>query len=208
MRDFFARLCLLVALAAPAWVAAQQSMVDARAPHTAVIREFGWAANEASANDVDQIASGTSAEFVLLSAREALQRRRSGEPGKVVFVLSRADTEFQVLFASERMLSAEPARVQVVVNLLERSRRWLLDNPEAAARILSGAKGAAPQGADVVSGGRDYRVARPGPALLQALKAEAANHSLDLAALLDDSFVRVAARRLERPAEGTLVSSR
>ena len=208
MRHLSARLVVFLALAAPAWVGAQQAVVDVRAPHTAVIREFGWAANTTTANDVSQIEVGTSAEFALLSAREVLQRQHAGKPGKVVFVLSRADSDFQVLVASERLLSSEPSRIQAVVDLFEKSRRWLLGNPEAAARMLGAANGTAQETARSAQAGRDYRVARPGPALLQALKTETANPTSDLVALLDDSFVRVAARRMERPAEGTLVSSR
>ena len=208
MRHFPACLIAFLVLAKPAWAGAQQAPADWRAPHAAVILELGWAAQSPVAEDVRRIAAGGAAELAVLPAREVLHRERAGQSGKIVFVLSRAADEFQVLYASERLLSSEPTRVQEVVDLLERARRWLLANPEAAARLLDAAPGVASGAAPAPWSERDFHVARPGPALLQVLKADAATRQPGLEALLDDGFVRAAVRRLEKPAAGMRVSSR
>jgi len=208
MRHFPARLIAFLVLAIPAWAGAQQAPADGRAPHAAVIRELGWAAQSPLAEDVRQIAAGSSAEWAVLPAREVLRRQRAGQSGKIVFVLSRTADDFQVLFASERLLSSESTRVQDVVDLFEKARRWLLANPAAAARLPDAAPGMASGAVPAQWSERDFHVARPGPALLQALKADTATPQPGLEALLDDGFVRAAVRRLERPAEGMRVSSR
>ena len=213
MRRIFTKLIGVAAIAVPLLAGAQAggghslgAVADARAPHSLVIREQGWDSGAGVARDLRELESGTSADFAILSAREALARRRAGMAVKVVYVLSRAADEFQVLAVSERTLSSEPLRVEGVVAAYERARRWMVGDPEANARLLAAAGRAGLSPAQAGLGGRDYNVARPGPALLQVLKAGSAGTGIELETLLDDTAVRAAVRSLQRPTEPTLLS--
>ncbi len=213
MRRVFAKLIGFVAIAVPLWAGAQAGagqparvFADARAPHLLVIREQGWDLGAVVGRDLRELESGASADFAILSAREALEQRRAGVAVKVVYVLSRAADEFQVLAVSERTLSSEPSRVEGVVAAYERARRWMVGNPEASARLLAAAGDAGLTTSQAGLTGRDYNVARPGPALFQALKAGSAGAGGALDTLLDDTAVRAAVRRLQHRTEPTLLS--
>jgi hypothetical protein len=203
MSGFFTKLIGFVAIAAPLWAGAQGGdghpagvVADARAPHALVIREQGWDLDAVVARDLRRLESGTSEDFAILSAHEALAQRRAGVAIKIVYVLSRAADDFQVLVVNERLLASEPSRVEGVVAAHERARRWMASNPDDVTRRFATAG----------SVGRDYNVARPGPALLQVLKAGTAGVGNALETLLDDTPIRAAVRSLQRPAGFTLLS--
>ena len=203
MSGFFTKLIGFVAIAAPLWAGAQGSdghparvVADARAPHVLVIREQGWDLDAVVARDLRRLESGTSEDFAILSAREALGQRSAGLAMKIVYVLSRAGDDFQVLAVNERLLASEPSRVEAVVAAYERARRWMASNPDDVTRRFAATGGA----------GRDYNVARPGPALLQALKTNTGGAGGALDTLLDDTPIRAAVRSLQHPAGSTLLS--
>lgn len=203
MRCFLTKLFGFVAIAAPLWAGAQggdghpaRVLADARAPHALVIHEQGWDLGAVVARDLRRLESGASEDFAILSAREALAKRRAGLDMKIVYVLSRAGDDFQVIAVSERLLASEPSRVEGVVAAYEQARRWMASNPDDVTRLLAATGGR----------GRDYNVARPGPALLQILKAGTAGAGGALETLLDDSSIRAAVRSLQRPAGVTLLS--
>jgi hypothetical protein len=203
MRGFFTKLIVFVAIATPLWAGAQGSdghparvVADARAPHILVIREQGWDLDAVVARDLRSLVSGTDKDFAILSAREALAQRRAGVAIKIVYVLSRAGDDFQVLAVSERLLASEPSRVEGVLAAHEQARRWMASNPDDVTRLLAATGGT----------GRDYNVARPGPALLQMLKAGTGGAGGALETLLDDTPIRAAVRSLQHPAGSTLLS--
>ncbi|MBL8386113.1 MAG: hypothetical protein JNM90_23725 [Burkholderiales bacterium] len=199
---------------APAGPAAAQS--DARptlayAPGAAAPHGLYFLQPEgaAAADGLRRVAPGEAADFAVLSAREALERRARGDGLRVVYVLSRAAADSVVLVASEHMLSSNPLKVEGVITLFERARRWLGTHEQELAERLGAELRVPVATVQAALAGRDFQVARPGPALAQALRAGAAPaQAAAVDGLLDDRPARAALRALDAPAAPLLVSQR
>lgn len=182
--------------------------VGASSPHAVVIRHQRWAENM-FAGGVQWMAAGTTADFAVIPAEQALARRAAGEPLKAVFVVSREAGEYRLLVVREDVLSKRGELVAQVVGLYERARRWLVARPLEAAALLAQAAGVGDAEAREIIAKRQFHVSRPGPALAQSLKSAAdPSRAAQVDALLDDGPMRAASRALEAGPQALLLSQR
>ncbi len=171
----------------------------AAAPHVLVMRQPGWLP-EASIDVRPQWVDGTAidSDFAIVPAKVALERRRTGSPIKAVYVVSRAADEYQVLTVSERMLADSPLVVETIVGRFEQARRWIAAHPAETAALIARATGVSDVQARSALGGQDFQVARPGPALMQALRNGGASGASHIDDLIADGPVRAAIRKIEQ----------
>ncbi|MBL8381043.1 MAG: hypothetical protein JNM79_24455 [Burkholderiales bacterium] len=196
--SFLALFAAIAAAHAEAPVAVQSGLSS---PHAAVIRHMAWD-REAGAPAVTWVGAGQASDVSVVPAGVAVARRSAGEDLKVVYVVSRDANGFNVLVVSQRTLTERREPVEQVLAWHERARRWMLDNPTETARVVAQGAGIPTEHAAAALSGQEFYVARPGPALAQALKAGGADATL-VGVLIDDAPMRAAVRRVEhaRPAQ-------
>ena len=186
--------------------------VGVSSPHALVIRHQGWAESLLTGG-INWIPSGTSADFAVIPAEEALARRAAGEPLKAVYVVSREAGEYRLLVVREDVLRGRADLVAQVVGLYERARKWLVAHPLEAATLVAQAAGLGAAEARNLPrnllASRQFLVSRPGPALAQSLKSAAdPSRAAHVDALLDDGPMRAASRALESGPKTLLLSQR
>lgn len=191
--SFLALFAAITAAHAEAPVAVQSGLYS---PHVAVIRHMAWD-REAGAPAVTWVGAGQASDVSVVPAAVAVARRNAGEDLKVVYVVSRDANGFNVLVVSQRTLIERRESVEQVLAWHERARRWMLDNPAETVRVVAQGSGISTDQASAAFAGQEFYVARPGPALAQALKAGGAEAAV-VGALIDDAPMRAAVRRLEQ----------
>jgi hypothetical protein len=155
---------------------------EASQPHLLVLRQQGAGAlPRLVARDQD-------AEARILDARDALAERAAGAPLKAVYVVAREAGRYEVLVVREAVLAERADDVARLVAAFEQARRWIVANPAETSALVAGSAG---ETAARKLAARDFTVARPGPALEQALSS--AVDRAQARALVDDGPLRAAA---------------
>lgn len=179
----------------------------AQVAHLLVIKQQDFAARDIGA--AIRIDTKGVADFAVEDARVALARRASGEDLKAVFVVSRQAGAYQVLVVRESILARDPVLVEQVVAQFERARRWLIAHPQDGAAVLAHAGEIGLEAAQERLSRGDFQMARPGPALAQALKSVADPlHAAHVDALIDDGPMRAAVNALRQDERTALLGLR
>ena len=202
LSTLLAATAILIAAGAPAQAQHPLTLEDSATPHLLAMRGNGWQRGSALAP------TAQTADVRVMDAQQALAERAAGARLKAVYVVGRDAGHYQVLVVDESVLGERRAALTQLIALHERARAWLIGNPREAAALVGAASGITAEAAAQRLAHSDLHVARPGPALAQALAAANPAAGNVIAELLDDTPLRDAVRLDLHAAPTSLASLR